>query len=151
MTSIKDKLYLACNEYIALRASIIKQNIAEAQEAANDDTKSSAGDKFEVGREMMQQEIELNFARLGDLHKLKQALEQVSPNIKSTDVQLGSIVVTHSGQKYYIAISAGKLQIDGVTYYAISPEAPVALLMLGKKAGDTFLLNGKDIQITEVI
>jgi transcription elongation GreA/GreB family factor len=151
MTSIKDKLYLACNEYIASRAAIIKQNIAEAQEAANDDTKSSAGDKFEVGREMMQQEIELNFARLGDLHKLKQALEQVSPSQKSTDIQLGSIVATHTGQKYYVAISAGKLLIDGATYYAISPEAPVALLMLGKKVGDTFLLNGKEIQITEVI
>ncbi|NCX96324.1 MAG: 3-oxoacyl-ACP synthase, partial [Chitinophagia bacterium] len=58
---IKERLYLLCHDYIANRATQLKQNIAEAQEAANDDTKSSAGDKFEVGREIMQQEIDMNY------------------------------------------------------------------------------------------
>ncbi len=150
MSAIKEKLYLLCHDYIASRVAIIKQNAAEAQEAANDDTKSSAGDKFEVGREMMQQEVELNLARLGDMYKLKVALENVSPTVKSDTIQPGSLVIT-SGGSYYIAIGAGKLPLDGVTYYAISPEAPIAIQMMGKMAGDEFVLNGKNMKIEKVV
>lgn len=150
MNTIKEKLYLLCHDYIASRVAVIKQNAAEAQEAANDDTKSSAGDKFEVGREMMQQEVELNLARLGDMYKLKVALENVNPSLKSESIQPGSLVIT-SGASYYISIGAGKLSLDGTTYYAISPEAPVATQMIGKQAGDTFELNGKKITIEKVL
>jgi transcription elongation GreA/GreB family factor len=150
MSTIKEKLYFLCHDYIATRVAVIKQNAAEAQEAANDDTKSSAGDKFETGREMMQQEVELNLARLGDMYKLKVALENVNPAIKSDTVTLGSLVVT-AGANYYISIGAGKLQLDGTTYYAISPEAPVATQLMGKAAGDTFELNGRKIKIDKVL
>lgn len=150
MSTIKEKLYLLCHDYIAARVAVIKQNAAEAQEAANDDTKSSAGDKFEVGREMMQQEVELNLARLGDMYKLKVALENVSPSVKSDTIQPGSLILT-SGASYYIAIAAGKLSLDDKIYYAISPDAPVSLQMMGKKAGDSFELNGKKIAIDQVL
>ena len=150
MVDLKEKLYLLCNEYINNRVAAIKQNVTEAQEAAGDDTKSSAGDKFEVGREMMQQEIELNYARLGEMYKLKQALENINPGQKGTSVQAGSLVFTGNG-KYYIAIGAGKLLLDGTPYYSVSPDAPIVAQMLGKKKGDEFLLNGKKIKIEEVI
>jgi transcription elongation GreA/GreB family factor len=149
MSEIKEKLYILCNDYIANRVAVIKQNVAEAQEAANDDTKSSAGDKFEVGREMMQQEIELNFGRLGEMLKLKQALENVNPSHKNTLVSPGALVYTTNGA-YYLSIGAGKLTLDGKTYYAISPEAPIAQFMNGKKAGEDFLFNGKNVVIEKV-
>lgn len=150
MSEIKEKLYILCHDYIANRVSIIKQNVADAQEAANDDTKSSAGDKFEVGREIMQQEIELNLARLGEMFKLQQALENVNPSHKHTQVQPGALVTTTNGE-YYLSIGAGKLQLDGKTYYAISPEAPIAIQMLGKQVGGTFSLNGKNYTIEKVM
>jgi len=149
MSDIKEKLFILCHDYIAQRVSVIKQNVAEAQEAANDDTKSSAGDKFEVGREIMQQEIELNLARLGEMFKLQQALENVSPTQKYGAVQSGALVLTSSGN-YYLSIGAGKLLLEGKTYYAISPEAPIAIQMAGKKAGDVFELNGKQITIDKI-
>ncbi|NCX96223.1 MAG: 3-oxoacyl-ACP synthase, partial [Chitinophagia bacterium] len=80
----------------------------------------------------------------------KQALENITPLHRSADAQPGSVVHTEAG-KYYISIGAGKLQIDGITYYTISPDAPVAAQILGKKAGDSFTLNGKSIKILEVI
>ncbi len=149
MIEIKEKLYLLCNDYIANRVAVIKQNIAEAQEAANDDTKSSAGDKFEVGREMMQQEIELNFGRMGEMLKLKQALENINPSHKNTLVSPGALIQTTAGT-YYMSIGAGKLALNGITYYAISHEAPIALLMNGKQAGDDFILNGKTVKIEHI-
>ncbi len=150
MNELKEKLYILCHDYIGNRVAAIKQNVAEAQEAANDDSKSSAGDKFEVGREMMQQEVELNLARLGEMVKLKQALENTSPTHKSATVSPGSLIYTNAGI-YYLAIGAGKIALEGTTYYAISPEAPIAAQMMGKKAGDDFLLNGKKIVIDKVM
>lgn len=149
MSEIKEKLYILCHDYIANRVSVIKQNVAEAQEAAGEDTKSSAGDKFEVGREMMQQEIELNLSRLGEMYKLQIALENVTPTIKNQLVAPGALVYTTNGV-YYISIGAGKLLLDGTTYYAISPEAPIAIQMMGKKTGEAFELNGKIITVEKV-
>lgn len=149
MSELKEKLFILCHDYIANRVSLIKQNVAEAQEAANDDTKNSAGDKFEVGREIMQQEIELNLGRLGEMYKLQQALESVNPSAKQSTVQSGALVITSNGN-YYLSIGAGKLSLDGITYYAISPEAPIAIQMSGKKAGDTFDWNGKKVTIEKI-
>ncbi len=150
MNELKEKLYILCHDYIGNRVATIKQNVAEAQEAANDDSKSSAGDKFEVGREMMQQEVELNLARLGEMVKLKQALENISPTQKGTTVLPGALVFTSNGI-YYVAIGAGKLLLDGITYYTISPEAPIAGQMMGKNVGDDFMLNGKKIVIEKIM
>ena len=49
MSKLKEQLYLLCVEYIKKRETEIKKTIAEVSEAANNDTKSSAGDKFETG------------------------------------------------------------------------------------------------------
>jgi transcription elongation GreA/GreB family factor len=99
---------------------------------------------------MMQQEIELNFGRLGEMLKLKQALENIHPSHKNTMVSPGALVYTTSGV-YYVAIGAGKLSLDGTTYYAISPEAPIGQLMSGKKPGEDFILNGKTIKVEKVL
>ena len=108
---LKQQLYILCGEYITNREAEIKHAIAEAREAANNETKSSAGDKYETGRETMQQEIDLNITRLNELGKLKLALERIIPEQTSSTVIPGSIVRTSNGN-YYIAIGAGKLNPD---------------------------------------
>jgi hypothetical protein len=77
MTAIKEQLYQLCGEYINNREAEIKKVIAEAQDAAANETKSSAGDKYETGREVMQQEIDLNLGRLNELKKLRTVMEQI--------------------------------------------------------------------------
>src|SRR6185503_18052823 len=106
MSTLKEQLYLLCVEYIKKREREIKHTIADVSEAANNDTKSSAGDKFETGREIMQQEIDLNLIRLNEINKLKQVLERIMPDQSSSTVQPGSVVQTNNGN-YYVAIGAG--------------------------------------------
>jgi transcription elongation GreA/GreB family factor len=146
---IKEQLYLQCVEYIKKRETEIKTLITEVSEAANNDTKSSAGDKFETGREIMQQEIDLNIIRLNEINKLKQTLERIMPDQSSTTVQPGSIVNTSNGS-YYIAIGAGKLIIDNKTYFAISAASPIGEKMAGQKKGYQFSLNDKKYVIESV-
>ncbi len=146
---LKQQLYLLCGEYITNREAEIKKVIAEAREAAANETKSSAGDKYETGRETMQQEIDLNITRLNELGKLKQTLERIIPEQTSSSVVPGSIVRTTNGN-YYIAIGAGKLKIGDNTYYAISAESPIGEKLAGQKAGYTFEFNNRKVTIDGV-
>ncbi|MDB4921328.1 MAG: 3-oxoacyl-ACP synthase [Mucilaginibacter sp.] len=124
--------------------------INEAQKASNDDTKSSAGDKYETGRAMMQQETDRNMVQLNEANKLKVALNKINPNIVADKAENGSVVLTSNGN-FYIAVSAGVLTVNGENYFAISPASPIGFKLLGQKAGAEFKLNDKIYHIKQVI
>ncbi|RWY49103.1 3-oxoacyl-ACP synthase [Mucilaginibacter gilvus] len=149
MSDIKEKLHALCVAYVKGRMQAAEQAIAEAQQAANNDTKSSAGDKYETGREMAQQETNRNLAQLNEANKLMVALNQVSFNGASATVDTGSLVTTNNGD-FYIAISAGNLLLDGKNYFAVSPASPIGLKLKGKTGGQEFNLNGKSYSISSV-
>ena len=150
MDDLKQQLYNQCLEYVQQRMDAAQLAIDEAQKAANEETKSSAGDKYETGRAMMQQETGRNRQQLEEINKLKVALNRVSPAQQSATVEPGSIVITDQGN-FYIAISAGALRVGGETYFAVSPASPIGLLLAGKRAGEKIMLNGKPYAITMVI
>jgi transcription elongation GreA/GreB family factor len=149
MSDLKKQLYQLCLNYVHQRMQAAQQAIAEAQQAANDDTKSSAGDKYETGREMMQQETNRNLTQLNEANKLLVALNQININGEYKSVEPGSVVNTNNGN-FYIAISAGALVLNGETYFAISPASPIGVKMKGCKTGDTFVLNVKEYKILAI-
>lgn len=124
--------------------------INDAQKASTDDTKSSAGDKYETSREMMQQETDRNMAQLNEANKLLVALNRISTTGVSITAEPGSVIITNNGS-FYLAISAGSLLLNGKNYFAVSPASPVGNMLSGKKAGESFTLNGKTYQIESVI
>lgn len=143
MNEIKRALYDLCLVYVENRIATSKEAIQSAQQSAGEETKSSAGDKYETGREMMQQETNRNMAQLTEANKLKIALSQVPVDgPPSATVQVGSLVITNNGQ-FYIAISAGSLVYNNQTYFAVSIASPVGLQLKGKSAGASFSLNNK--------
>ena len=52
--SLKDQILNKCREYVNVRIATAKQAMDNAQQSANEEGKSSAGDKYETGRAMMQ-------------------------------------------------------------------------------------------------
>ena len=70
-------LLLACNDYVKHRVQTAKQAIASARDAANNDAKSSAGDKYETTREMMNQEISRNEQLLSIAMHMQQILNRI--------------------------------------------------------------------------
>ena len=150
MTTLKEQLYQLCIDYVSKREAEIKRAILEVRESANNETKSSAGDKYETSREVMQQEENMNMARLNELNKLRATLEQISPTQKGDSVVPGSLVYTNNGN-FYISISAGQLKVYGVTYYAISAVSPVGIKLMGQKVGGSFDLNGKGYVVEKVV
>lgn len=149
MSDLKAKLHALCVAYIQTRMQAAELAIAEAQQAQNDDTKSSAGDKYETGREMAQQETNRNLAQLNEANKLMVALNQIPVNNPSVKTENGSVILTNNGN-FYLAISAGALVLDGKTYIAVSPASPIGFKMKDKKAGEEFILNEKTYLIQRV-
>jgi hypothetical protein len=150
MSALKKELYKQCLDYVQKRMEAAQLAIDEAQKASNDDTKSSAGDKYETGREMMQQETNRNMGQLNEANKLKIALNKMNPNAVTTKAGTGSLVITNNGS-FYIAVSAGVLKVNNESYFAISPASPIGLRLNGQKAGGEFKLNDKIYQIKQVI
>lgn len=150
MTQLKEQLYQLCKQYIANNEAEIQKAITEVRESAKNETKSSAGDKYETAREMMQQEIDRNQARLNELNKLKSALEHITPTESRDLILPGSVVYTNNGN-FYIAISAGQLKVDNTTFYAISAASPIGTKLVGQKTGHSFELNGKRFVIEKIL
>jgi len=149
MTTLKQQLHAYCMAYIESRIKGANQAIQFAQAAANEETKSSAGDKYETGRAMAQLEIEKNSAQLAQAQKLKQILLQLDPTKSPKTIQIGSLVITNQG-RFYIAIPADYVTIDGEIYFAISPSSPIAQRLLGLRPSDKFIFNKKDFVIDNV-
>jgi len=149
MKNIKAQLYQICQRFIEQRIETAETALEQAREASNDDTKSSAGDKFETTREMMQQDISRNKRLLMDAKQNLQVLESIKDLAPSDRIKNGSLVVTSEGT-FYISISAGQLNIDGQIIFAISALSPIGQLLLGKKVNDVISFNQKQYSILEI-
>ena len=149
MQQIKNQLYQQCLTFIEQRIQTADTALQQAREASNDDTKSSAGDKYETSREMMQQDIDRNKRLLIDAQDNLRVLQSIDSAQKSANVTHGSYVVTSQGS-FYISVSAGQLHVGDKTIFAVSPASPIGKLLLEKKKGDGFDFNGKKYSIENV-
>ena len=150
MLNIKQELYNQCVAYIQKRMDEAEQAFKAAEQASNDDTKSSAGDKYETGRAMMQQEKDRNTIQLNEANKLMVALNSISTKGTAAKAENGSLIITNNG-KFYLAISAGTIVVDAVSYYVVSPASPIGMKLKGVKAGDNFEVNGKKYLVEGVL
>ncbi len=124
----KKVLFDYCKQYVDKRIALVTNEMNAAQEAANSETKGSAGDKHETGRAMMHLEKEKNALQLVEHLKLKKVLAQISPEETHQHVRLGSLILTNSGI-YYLSIAIGKVEIGGKIYFVISPVSPIGNLL----------------------
>jgi hypothetical protein len=135
---------------IGERITIAKMAIGDAQQAANNEEKSSAGDKYETGRAMSHLEKDMHARQLAEHLKELAMLREINTDIiYSASVAGAFIKCAH--ESFFIAAGLGKQIVDGQTIFFLSPYAPLAKLLLHKKAGDHFLFNGKGVEIREVI
>ncbi len=149
MGAIKESLLTLCIEKVQLRIDTTRSAIRLLQQSANEETKSSVGDKYETGRAMAQLEIEKLGTQLIDARAQLVALQSISVDQKSTAVQLGSVAVTSQG-KFYMSVSIGDLDLSGEHYFAISPRTPLGQKLIGCVEGNSFVLNGKTFELSKV-
>lgn len=147
--TLKELLYEYCERFVEERISNIQQAMENARAAQQDDTKSSAGDKYETTREMMTQELENLSTQLHQLLVQRNMLQSMQLDKKNVRAEAGSLVETDKGF-YFISIGAGNAEIEGKNIVCISPAAPLSVAMLGKKERDSFLFRNMSYKVLMV-
>jgi transcription elongation GreA/GreB family factor len=147
---LKQQLYQKCQDFLNERLETIQCTILDIQNSLQSETKSSVGDKHETGRAMLQLEREKVGYQLAEVQKLKELLDRIDPTTINENIALGSIVFT-SKSNYFIALSAGEIEINGDVFYAISPSTPIAVLLLSKSLGDTIIFRDTNFIITKIL
>ena len=149
MIVLKQKLFNVCVDFVNKREQTVTEIISSNQKALTSETKSSAGDKHETGRAMLQLEMEKASQQLEGIYTIKTILTKVNLDDNSEFIKLGSLIITNQAN-YFLAISVGEIKIENKVYYAISPSSPIGSLLLGKRVGEGFIFNGNSIVIDEV-
>ncbi|MFD0990466.1 3-oxoacyl-ACP synthase [Mariniflexile jejuense] len=144
--NIKECLYSQCVDFVENRFQAIQNTIKEIQESLTSETKSSAGDKHETGRAMLQLEREKAGNQLAEIQKIQAQLSKISLANTSEVIGLGSAVYTNKSN-YFIAISAGELKIENDIFYAISSNTPIGQLLIGKTVGDEVIFREQKFKI----
>lgn len=121
-----------------------------AKESRDSDTKSSAGDKFETGREMMQREMDKISASIDQSKNQLNFLSKINLNRPYSIVDIGCLIITDQ-DIYYISIGLGKVEINAEIIYAISLDSPIGQLFKGKRVGDILEFRGKTLKINHLL
>jgi hypothetical protein len=146
---MKEELIRCVKEKVLLRIQEAQKAIDAAQSAANEETKSSAGDKYETGRAMAQNDRDMYARQLLEAEKDFQILEQIATTGKRFQVGAGSLVETTIGA-LFIAISSGIIELNGKKIMVLSPESPLGQAVSGKNKEDVINFRDKKIKILEI-
>tara|TARA_R110002049_G_scaffold1672_5_gene12691 strand:+ start:511 stop:963 length:453 start_codon:yes stop_codon:yes gene_type:complete len=148
-STFKTGLKKAVLDLISEKKADFESQLLALQEASNADTKSSMGDKYETGRESINQSR-------GLLEKQKVLLDRNEKMIEQTSVDPFSIVTTGALVKIplgwiWIAASIGKITHQDQEVQVVSADSPLVLALKGKRVGDRVAFRGSTTEILEVV
>ena len=147
---LKEILKAECIRLLEERINEAGKAMLSAQEAANSEGKSSAGDKYETSRAMGQQDRDMNARQLEQARKDLVYVQSLNVSRTSKSIEVGSLVYCKEGI-FFLAAGLGSMDVDNDHIHIISPAAPLANLLLHKNAGEKISMNGKLFEIVEVV
>ena len=149
MSAIKKKIQILCIQVLQKQLFRLEEMMMYAQEEANKETKSSAGDKYETGRSMMQLEKEKYAMQHTRVLKQLDILQKL--DLRSHDeVQEGSLVDTSIGM-FFIAVGMESQYIQKETIACVSLHTPIGACLEGLEEGDIVDFRNQEIEIWSVL
>ncbi|RMZ60202.1 hypothetical protein D1632_07370 [Chryseobacterium nematophagum] len=124
------------------------ERLIEETRDSNNDTKSSMGDKYETGREMLQQEINNLQRQLNEALQQQNLIKKMN-STHSLKVSNGALVKTNKGI-FYISVSMGEIIYDNQKIMTISADSPLAKVMMGLKVDQQFTINSTNQSIENI-
>ncbi|MBT0811093.1 GreA/GreB family elongation factor [Litoribacter ruber] len=146
MQNKKQAILAALKSTLESKVSEVKSSLQALDDSGEGETKSSAGDKYETSREMINQERTKFSQVLQDLTSQLQVVNSISLESQKEKVELG-VLVELDGMTLIISVPFGKLDLEGEQVFAVSIKSPVAQSLLGKTTGDEVLVNKKKMTI----
>lgn len=123
--------------------------IAELQKGMFEETKSSAGDKYETSRTQFQREIERLKTQISQVHTTKGVLLNLhtTPSITVGEGSLLTVALGANKLTIYISAALGNLKHENQAIQAISLQSPLGMALKGHKLGDIISFNQKKYSI----
>ena len=124
------------------RMQVAWQAMEAAQDSANDQSKSSAGDKYETARSMGQLDRNMHARQYEQVRQERVILERIGEGGPVKRGAVGALLETTAGW-FFISVSLGVIKFETETVVAVSSSSPVGLSFLGKEAGGKFQFLNK--------
>lgn len=140
--TIKKQLQQACVADVDRRITTLQNILADIDASRQNETKSSAGDKYETGRAMLHREEAQANRQLLQATEDRRTLEALERQEGNGRVTRGSLVVTDRGS-YYLSVGLGKVKLEGQVYFCISAQSPIGRELLNRGVGETITFNGR--------
>ncbi len=145
----KKRLQKKCMDIIEARIANIRAAMDDAQSAANNEDKSSAGDKYETSRAMSHLEKEMQAKQLSSNMKEMESLLAIDCSTFYNAAEKGSFIKCKT-ISFFIAAGLGKLSFEDENIFLISPGTPLFKILCGKTTGDVIIFNKEEYTIEEV-
>jgi len=132
---------------------VLEARIQEAQSAREGLTKSrdtasksTAGDKHETGRAMMEAELSRAEDQLQKALRMRNELKQL-PTENLEVIGQGAWVQTNLGE-FMVSIGIGRIVVDETPCFALSGGSPLGQVLLGERVGGSCEFQGRryDVQ-----
>ena len=131
------------------KTKLLKFELDSINKEKNNIKKSSAGDKFETSRALMQTEYDKIDNQLLIFKNQLRAIKSISLTDKKNKVGVGSFIKTNKSF-YFISIGLGKQIIDNNAINIISLSSPIGKLLNNKKKGDKIVFNYREELIENI-
>lgn len=149
MSALKELVVSKLFEIVNTRIQEIESEIKETNDSKKNESKSSAGDKYETSREMIQQVLNNLESQLAKYAQMKNELESTNFNLTSDNIKVGSLIITDTA-KFLISIAIGKITINNNEVYAISINSPIGESLKSKKKNDIINFQNRNIKIIDI-
>ncbi len=148
-TAFKKQVYNHCLQIIEDRLSTIHKNLDRLMDSKQNETKSSAGDKYETGMAMIQNEEDLFKRQLADTSKILEQINKIEVTKVRTQVEPGAMVQLPAGW-FYISAGMGKIMVDGKSVFCISLQSPIGVAIKHKSISDIVNFNDQKFTIQDI-
>ena len=149
LPTLRPAVFAALKTLLDERMHTAHAAMQAAQASANEEGKSSAGDKYETARAMGQLDRDMHARQYETARQERQLLDRLADTPSADRVVPGSLVRTSAGW-FVLAVSAGKLAVDGQEIIAVSAQSPVGAALLGKRVGEGFVFMKKSAEVLEI-
>jgi len=141
------------SDFLLFAQKVIDDKVIKAKEYMNSiersiqgESKSTAGDKHDTTRELMQQERNKAAQNLSNQILDQKTLIQLLNTSTNEGIGFGSLVETDKGW-IFIGLALGKVLFSDVHVICISPLSPLAKGFEGLKVGESCIFNNIEYKI----
>jgi hypothetical protein len=98
---------------------------------------------------MGQIERDMHARQYENIRQERAILDRINPSLNFVQVGLGALVDCSLGL-FFVSVSVGIMMIEDQKVMALSPQSPIGVLLMGKRAGQVFRFQNKDVLINLV-